>query len=136
GLVLEVARRLIREQRNKEAIDLLQKASQQPNPPGSTFALLGLAYIQDGQTNLAVQANQQSILKAPDNPAGYQNLSALELQAGQTNEAVAVIERAGSRTNAPPEFLLGLADLLNRYARQGLLTERESKSRILSVLDS
>src|SRR5262249_50529144 len=56
GLVLEVARRLIREQRNEEAIELLQKASIQPNPAGATFALLGLAYMQAGQTNQAVQA--------------------------------------------------------------------------------
>jgi tetratricopeptide (TPR) repeat protein len=136
GLLLEVARRLIREQRNQEAIDLLKKASVQPDPPSSTFALLGLAYIQDGQTNLAVQANQQSILKAPDNLAGYQNLSALELQAGKTNEAVAVIERAAGRTNAPPEFLLGVADLLTRYARQQLLSDAESKQKILRALDA
>src|SRR5207244_8733465 len=75
-------------------------------------------------------SNQQSIAKAPDNLAGYQNLSALHLQAGKTNEALAVIERAASRangTNASPEFLLGVADLLIRYNRQQLLRSEERR---------
>jgi tetratricopeptide (TPR) repeat protein len=136
GLVLEVARRLIREQRNKDAIALLQKASARPNPPGSTFALLGLAYIQAGDTNLAIAANQQSIKKAPDNLAGYQNLSTLHLQTGRTNEALAVLDHAANRTNASPEFLLGAADLLLRYNRQQILSEDATREKILRLLDA
>ncbi len=136
GLVLEVSRRLIREQRNNEAISLLQKSAAQPNPPGSTFALLGLAYIQSGETNLAMEANQQSIQKAPDNLAGYQNLSTLLIQTGKTNEAVAVLDRATHRTNASPEFLLGTADLLLRYNRQQILSDDATKEKILRLLDA
>jgi tetratricopeptide (TPR) repeat protein len=136
GLVLDVARRLIREQKNKEAIDLLKKASLQPNPPGSTYALLGLAYIQAGETNLAVEANQLSLKNAPDNLAGYQNLAALHLQSGNTNEAIVVIERAVDRTNAPAEFLLGAADLLMRYNRQQLINDAQTKEKTIRLLDA
>jgi tetratricopeptide (TPR) repeat protein len=136
GLVLEVARRLIREQRNKQAIALLQKAGARPNPPGSTFALLGLAYIQAGETNLAIAANEQSVKNAPDNLAGYQNLSTLHLQTGRTNEALAVLDQAATRTNASPEFLLGAADLLLRSSRQQILSEDVAKEKILRLLDA
>src|SRR5688572_4734315 len=77
GLVQEVARRLIREKKNHEAIELLQKASAETTASPSTYALLGLAYMQAGETNLAIQANQLSIKNAPENLAGYQNLAAL-----------------------------------------------------------
>ncbi len=135
-LVLEVGRRLIREQRNKEAIDLLREATLQPHPPGSTYALLGVAYIQSGETNLAVEANQQSIQNAPDNLAGYQNLSALYLLTGRTNEALAVIGQATSRTNSSPEFLLGGADLLLRYNRQQLFSDAETKEKTILMLNA
>jgi len=135
NLVLEVARRLIREQKNQAAIDLLKKASAQPNPPSTTYALLGLAYFQAGDTNLALEANQQSVKNSPDNLAGYQNLAALHLQAGHTNEAIAVIEGAINRTNAPAEFLLGAADLLLRYNRQQLFSDAETKEKTLRLLD-
>ncbi|HEV8542199.1 MAG TPA: tetratricopeptide repeat protein, partial [Verrucomicrobiae bacterium] len=135
GLVLDVARRLIREQKNSEAIDLLKKASGEPNSSGTVFALLGLSYIQTGETNLATDANLQAIKRSPDNLAPYQNLAALKLHAGQTNEAVAILEQAASRTNASPEFLLGLIDLLGRYNRQQLFSEQETKSKTLHLLE-
>lgn len=136
SLVLDVARRLIREQKNDEAIDLLKKASAQPDVPSSAYALLGLAYVQAGQTNLAVEANQQSVKNAPDNLAGYQNLAALHLQAGRTNDAISVISKAINRTNGSAEFLLGAADLLMRYNRQQLFNDAETKAKSLKLLDA
>src|SRR6185503_1318080 len=80
-LVTDVARRLVREQRTQEAIDLLTKASSRPHAAGSFFTWLGIAYLQAGQTNLAIEANQTAIKKSPENLAAYQNLSQLYLQA-------------------------------------------------------
>ena len=57
GLVLEVARRLIREQKNAQAVELLQKASESGTAPPVTYALLGLAHMQAGDTNRAIEAN-------------------------------------------------------------------------------
>src|SRR3954466_11400567 len=66
-LVVDVSRRLVREQRTQEAIDLLTKATARPHPSGGYFTWLGIAYLQAGQTNLAVEASQTAIKKAPEN---------------------------------------------------------------------
>lgn len=136
GLVLDVARRLVRDGDNGRAIDLLTKAANQPKPPGSIYAWLGLAYLQTGRTNEAVEANQQAIQLSPDNLAAYQNLAGLHLQAGKTNEAIAVLRSAASRTNASPEFLIGAVDILSRYHRQKLFTDEENKEHALILLDA
>lgn len=135
ALVLDVGRRLIREQKNEQAVELLNKAAAQQPASGNLYALLGLAYVQSGQTNQAVEANQQAILKSPDNVAAYQNLAALQMQAGRTNEALLVIEQATSRTNASPEFLIGMIDVLGRYGRQQIIPEAEVKAKTLRLLD-
>ena len=135
-LVLDVSGRLIRDGKNQEAINLLNKAAALTNSPGRIHALLGLAYIQTGRTNEAVQANQEAIKRAPDNLAAYQNLAALHLQAGRTNDAKAVLHRATSRTNASPEFLIGTADIITRYHRQNLFTDEEHRHQILELLNA
>ena len=135
-LVLDVARRLVRDGENERAIDLLTKAAGQPQPPGSVYAWLGLAYLQVGRTNEAVQANERAIQLAPDNLAAYQNLAGLHLQFGRTNNAVAVLNQAANRTNASPEFLIGTADILARYHRQRLFTDEENKAQTLRLLDA
>ena len=135
-LVLDVSGRLIRDGKSTEAINLLNKASAQPKSPGRIFALLGLAYLQTGRTNEAVQANREAIKRSPDNLAAYQNLAGLHLQARRTNDALAVLRQATARTNASPEFLIGTADILARYQRQKLFTAEENKKQTLLLLDA
>lgn len=135
-LVLDVARRLVRDGNNADAIDLLEKAAAQPKPAGSIYAWLGLAYLQTGRTNEAVEANRHAITLAPDNLAAYQNLAGLHLQSGRTNDALAVLAQAAARTHASPEFLIGTADILARYHRQKLFTDAENKAQTLTLLDS
>jgi tetratricopeptide (TPR) repeat protein len=136
ALVLDVARRLVRDGDNERAIDLLTKAAGQPKPPGSIYAWLGLAFLQVGRTNDAITANERAIELAPDNLAAYQNLAGLHLQFGRTNNALAVLNQAASRTNASPEFLIGTADILGRYHRQRLFTDAENKQQTLRLLDA
>lgn len=136
GLVLEVSRRLLREKRLTEATNLLKKAVASKDAPGSYFAWLGLAYLQSGQTNLALQANATAIKRSPDNLGAYQNLAALHVQTGRTNEAREVLLRAAARTNASPEFLVGLVDLLGRFNRQRLMSDAETKEHTLRLLDA
>ena len=135
-LVLDVSGRLIRDGKSVDAISLLTKASAQPNPPGRVYALLGLAYLQTGKTNEALQANQEAIKRAPDNLAAYQNLAGMHLQAGRTNDAKKVLNMALVRTNASPEFLIGTADILARYHRQNLFTAEENRKQTLTLLDA
>jgi tetratricopeptide (TPR) repeat protein len=136
GLVLDVSRRLLREQRTAEATNLLKKAIAPKDAPGSYYAWLGLAYLQTGQTNLALKANAQSIQRAPDHLGAHQNLAALHLQLGETNKARAVLRRAATREKASPEFLVGLVDLIGRFNRQQLFTDEETKEHTLQLLDA
>ena len=135
-LVLDVARRLVREGQNAEAIDLLKKAAAQPKPTGAIYAWLGLAHLHAGNTNQAIGANIKAIELSPDNLAAYQNLAGLHLQAGRTNSAIAVIELAAGRTNASSEFLIGAADLMARYHRQQLFTDEQHRTHTLRLLDA
>jgi tetratricopeptide (TPR) repeat protein len=135
-LVLDVARRLVRDGDNERAIDILTKAASQPKPPGSIYAWLGLAYLQAGRTNDAVEANREAIKLSPDHLAAYQNLAGLHLQSGRTNEAIAVLREAAGRTNASPEFLIGTADILARFHRQKLFSNEENKEQTMRLLDA
>jgi tetratricopeptide (TPR) repeat protein len=135
-LVLDVARRLMRDGDKERALDLLTKAASQPKPPGSIYAWLGLVYVEAGRTNDAVEASQKAIELAPDNLGAYQNLAGLHLQAGRTNDAIAVLNGAAARTNASPEFLIGMADILARYHRQKLFTDEQNKEQTLRLLDA
>ena len=134
-LVLDVARRLVRDGENERAIELLTKAAGQPQPPGSIYAWLGLVYLQVGRTNDAVAANERAIDLAPDNLAAYQNLAGLHLQFGRTNDAIGVLHKAASRTNASAEFLIGTADILARY-QQRLFTDDQNREQTLRLLDA
>lgn len=136
ALLLDVSRRLLREQRIAEATNLLKKATAAKGAPGVYFTWLGLAYLQAGQTNLALTANAQAIKRAPDNLGAYQNLAALEIQQGRTNEARAILEKAASRTNASPEFLVGLVELFGRFHHQKIFSEVENKRDTLRLLDA
>jgi tetratricopeptide (TPR) repeat protein len=135
-LVIDVVRRLMRDSKHDEAIALLKQAAEQPKPPGTIFALLGLAYVETGRTNEAVEANRTAIKLAPDNLAAYHNLATLHLQSGRTNDAVAVLGQAAGRTNASPEFLIGTADILRRYRDQKLFSDEENKAQTLILLDA
>lgn len=136
SLMLDVSRRLLREQRVAEATNLLKKATAAKDAPGQYFAWLGLAYLQAGQTNLAMAANARAIERAPDNLGAYQNLASLQMQQGRTNEARAVLQRAAGRTNASPEFLVGLVELLGRFQHQKLFGEEEVKRDSVRLLDA
>ena len=77
-LVIDVSGRLIRDGKSEDAIALLNKAAAEPKSEGRIYALLGLAYLQSGRTNEAVQANREAIKRSPDNLAAYQNLAGLQ----------------------------------------------------------
>ena len=134
-LVVDVARRLVREKRFPEAIDLLTRATSRPNPAGGYFTWLGIAYLQTGQTNLALQASQTAIVRAPQDLSAYLNLSQIYLQSQRTNDALHVVNQALEQTNAPAEFLLGLTDLLARFNRHQLISDNDLQKDSLKLLD-
>jgi tetratricopeptide (TPR) repeat protein len=58
------------------------------------------------------------------------------VQQGRTNAARTVLQKAATRTNAPPEYLVGLVELLARFHHQKLFTEEENRSDTLRLLDA
>lgn len=134
-LVLELARRFLREKQNERAIQLLKKSASQPEATGAVQAWLGVAYIQTGQTNLAIEANRLAIKKTPSNLMPYQNLAQIYFETHNTNDAVKVIEQAAGEPSAPAEFYLGLCESYMRFARDQILPDKAARERILGLLD-
>ena len=110
-LVVDVARRWLLQKKPDRALEILKLGVAQPEATAMLDVLLGTAYAQTGQTNLAMEANQRAIRKAPHLLAGYQNLYLGRVQAGQPDEAIKVLDAAAKQSNAAPDFLIALAEL-------------------------
>ncbi|MDB6040013.1 MAG: hypothetical protein JWM99_3854 [Verrucomicrobiales bacterium] len=134
-LVLEAARRLIRNNKFDEALALLIRGAKQPGASGELYSWLGLAYSAAGQTNEAFQATLTAIKKMPRNLLAYQSLSQMDLQLGKTNDAIKVVDQAAKQTSVDAEFLVGVAELYSRYMHLGMLKNSEGKPRIMEALD-
>jgi tetratricopeptide (TPR) repeat protein len=134
-LVLDLSRRLLRDKENERAIELLKKAAGQTNASGLLSAWLGIAYLQAGQTNSAIDADKTAIHKSPNNLLPYQNLSQIYFQKGETNEAIKIIDQAAGQPKTPPEFDLGLAEVYMRFARDQVLSDKAAREKIMGVLE-
>ena len=134
-LALDVARRLIREQRPDEAITLLENRAKQPESSGAVNGLLALAFHQAGKTNDAIAMSLQAIEKSPQNLASYQHLIQLYLQLGRTNEFLSLLDRAAAQKEAPVEFHLTIAELIARLQVQQVLEMEAARPRIMLALD-
>jgi tetratricopeptide (TPR) repeat protein len=124
-LVLEVTGRLLANKKSEEALPLLLASSTRPDASGAIFARLGLVYAQLGRTEKAMEANRTAIRKSPLELNGYQNLFLNYLQTSRPADALRVLDEAASQTDAPPEFLMGVAELYASYSLQ-FPTQRES----------
>ncbi len=135
GLVLDVARRLLRAKQNDRAIALLAKSSAHPASTGLSDSWLGLAYAAAGETNKAVQSNRKAIQKLPGQISAYANLCELYLQLGKTNEVAQVVSDAGKQTGAPADFYVNLSEVVLRMQAKDVFGPAESKKHALNALD-
>ncbi|MEY4385176.1 MAG: hypothetical protein RLY20_459 [Verrucomicrobiota bacterium] len=115
-LVVEVAHRWLTQKKPERALDLLKFAASQPDSTAMMDVLLATAYVQTGKTNLAVEANQRAIKKAPKLLAGYQNLHLNYYQLQHTNEALGVLDAAAKLRDVDADFLIGLAECYVNFA--------------------
>jgi tetratricopeptide (TPR) repeat protein len=134
-LLLDVIRRLLRNQQNDAAIEVLQRAAAAGLANGSVYGWLGLAYAHAGKPDLAIGANRLAIAKTPGALGAYQNLSQLYLQTARTNLALEVLEEAAKQKNVDADFLIGLEDIFARLAKGGIIKDEEAKQRRLEFLD-
>ena len=130
SLVIEATGRLLRVRPGEKpdekalagrerAVDLLKKATAQPNASGAVFARLGLVYSMMGKRDLAVEANRKAIQKAPDSLSGYQILAQIYLQNGQAEEGMKVLDEAANQPRPGTAFLIDLGETYLSFARAG-----------------
>ncbi|MGV3772469.1 MAG: tetratricopeptide repeat protein [Verrucomicrobiales bacterium] len=134
-LVLDLARRFIRDKKPDRAIVVLQKAAKNPRASGTLYAWLGVAYAQTGKTREAIQANKTAIKRMPKNLAAYQNLGQLYIQDGKPKQALVLLKDASNQKDLDVDFLLGLCDTYLRYSRQRLITDQELIPILVPLLD-
>ena len=108
-LALEVAQRLLRQQKLDEAIDVLEEVAKTKGAPGTIDALLGVAYRGKQQFKKARAACEESIRKTPGFILGYETLFQINNAEKKNDDAVAILHRAAAVKNASPNFLLDLA---------------------------
>jgi tetratricopeptide (TPR) repeat protein len=134
-LVLEVARRLLRNKQGDRAIALLSKAAAEPGSSGLVNSWLGLAYASIGETNKAVSANRAAMQKLPGQISAYANLCDLYLALGKTNEVIEVLNQAAKPTDAPVEFYVNVSDLVLKMQARDVFGPDEARKRALAALD-
>lgn len=108
-LTLDVADRLLRQQKLDEAIDVLEEAARKSDSPASIDALLGVAYRGKQRTSAARAASETSIRKKPDLILGYETLFQINNAEKKNDAAVAILHRASKVKNVSSIFLLNLA---------------------------
>ncbi len=134
-LVLDVARRLLRNREYASAEQLLHRASREKDAPAMVYALLGAVYTQNGKTNEAITASRKAVELDPKQFAGHQTLFDLYLRQQKIKDAVAVLDAAAKLKDVDEAFLL---DLVDQYARFGTLVKESrdsAREKAVAVLD-
>lgn len=116
-LALELARKLLRRQEVKKAIQVLEEVRGAQKSTGTIDALLGVAYHQDKQPDKAIEASESAIKKNPDFILGYRTLFQVYNSRKQDGDALAVLRRAAKRDQVPTIFVLEIAELLTAHLR-------------------
>ena len=115
-LVTQVARRWLLQSKPDRAIQILKLGADQPGATAIMDVLLGTAYAQAGETDLADAANRRAVQKSPLLLAGHQNLYASRLQEGKNEAAAAVLDTAAKARKPDAEYLIGLAELYLNFS--------------------
>ncbi len=134
-LVIDLAHRFLQRQQAEKAIELLTQSAAQPEASGQVHGWLGFALAQTGKTNEAVLASRIAIKKAPQFFLGHRTLAQLHLQAGNTREALKVLDEAARLSNTGAAFQIDLAEFMAVTSRSKALSEEEVKPRVIALLD-
>lgn len=134
-LVTQVARRWLLQSKPDRAIEILKLGASQPGATAIMDVLLGSAYAQSGKTELADAANNRAIQKSPELLAGHQNLYSSCIQAGKTDEAIRVLDRASQVKGVDADYLIGLAELYLNLATATPSEKTNAFPRALALLN-
>jgi tetratricopeptide (TPR) repeat protein len=133
-LVMEVARRYLRDKEIPKALTLLTKSAQRPDASANLLGWLARAQIQAGHTNQALAASKLAIQRQPGDLDGYESQVEVYFHSGQLSEALKTLNRAARDVRPEPATLAGLADLYAIYVKS-VPKDIEAKVRAVAVLD-
>ena len=133
-VVVEVARRLIRQKDSDRAISLLIQATGNSKASANLYALLGVAYAQAGKQELAILASDSALQKNPKLPQAYQNLIQIYLQNERLPEALKVLAKASQQKGGDAGFYTSLAELYLAITRAHPTEMDRLHPRILTLL--
>lgn len=120
--LIEVARARISDNKGFYAIKPLQDAAALDPRDGRPWALLGIAYEQNEQPDLARSAYEQALKLAPDNPAALTNYAPFKATHGEPQAAEAMMRQAVAQPGAGAAERQNLALVLGL---QGKIAEAE-----------
>lgn len=127
--LLEQALRAHRAGRLDKAKNLYKQVlAIEPRDPDALH-LLGVATLQEGNANGAIELIEQAIRQQPGNPAFHGNLGQAYLAAERIPEAYAAFERAAALDPVNPQFATAAASCL---ALQGAVAEAERRLRAVT----
>mgnify|MGYP001548204159 CR=1 FL=1 len=124
--LLESARAAIAGNQGFFAIAPAQKIAQLRPKDWRAPSLLGVAYEQTRQPELALEAHRRALALAPDNPAALCNLGMFYASQGDTAQAEALLRKAAALPGATVQVRQDLALILGL---KGDLTESERLQR-------
>lgn len=110
-LAMDVARRRLQAGQIEKAMPILDKAAARPEAPGDIHSMRGIALIQQGKGDEALQAYLKAIERPPVLPSVFQ--SVVRMLAGRKRgaEALAILDRSSKNATNGPASLLEFADL-------------------------
>ena len=135
SLILEVSRRLLQSKQPERALEIVKRATAQPDASGQLYARLGLIYAQLGKNEQAAAANREAIKKSPGSLIGYQNLFLNYLHNKQPREALNTLDEAARQPGADADFLVGLAELYVTVGAQAPAEKENSRAKALATLN-
>lgn len=111
-LLLDVVRKLIRENELEKARALLTEAAKLDSTPSEVHGMLAFLESRAGNFDAAVKAGRAAIDKAPTSLQPYQYLGQILLEAEKYADAYQVLDEASQHVAGTPRNLLMVAELL------------------------
>lgn len=134
-LAVDLARRFIGRREPDRALKVLENTVNAGHAGPETRVLLGLTYVETGQSANAIHAFENVIESDPTVITAYHGLVRLHVQDGKGDLALAVLDRAAAQEIDDPRHLIGLVE---QYEVVGRLLGRkvdEMKPRMLPLLN-
>lgn len=116
-LTLDVARRLIRKQQVKEAIEILESVRSKKDSSGILDAVLGAAHHQNKNSEKALETSASAIEKDPKILLAHRTLFQIYNSQKKNADALGVLKRAAEVEEVPTLFTVDLAELVMAYLR-------------------